>query len=105
MQDFTIPIKNPPCELKNPMVFYGVYVEYIRFIPTTKLTKASLFCVGGKSGWKSSFHCSPGEAENASHTLAVSSTNGLLWVGVYITGLTKILLLYVQSQNPAPRDI
>lgn len=47
----------------------------------------------------------PGDAGGIFHTLALPSANGLSWVNFHVTGLTKILLLCVQSQNPAPGDI
>lgn len=45
------------------------------------------------------------DAKGALHTLAICGADGLSWVDVCLTGLTKILLLCVQSQNPAPGDV
>lgn len=66
--------------------------------------RAALSGLEAKQAKNASFHHPPGDEQASLRTLALPGANGLSCGDAGVTGLTKILLLCAQSQNPVPGD-
>lgn len=78
--------------------------NYTRQSGTTASAAAALSGLEPKQAKNPSFHHPPGDEQASLCTLALPGANGLSCGDAGVTGLTKILLLRAQSQNPAPGD-